>query len=188
MTDQEYQRVTRLLNASFQKISFLENEETIDLFFNILNKYDYRDIWKGVRDYVELEKFAPTIHDIVRYVEQSEKQRHEAERANASQAWEDAVSCMRCNDSGFIIVIHKDGTEAVTPCNCDRGRDRFPSLFLTDEDWRAFVDDQRRKGRNQSMDRPGATEEWMREKCGDIIEMRPGRPAKSTWRPDFERR
>lgn len=187
MTNQEFSRVVALLRSSFREVPYLSGGESTDLFFNILNKYDYRDIWKGVRDYVELEKFAPTINDIVRYVEQSEKQRHDLERQNARQAWEDSYSCMRCNDSGFIIVIHADGTEAVTPCNCENGRAKFPSLFMDDDDWRAFVEDQRRKGKGQSFDRPGATRQWMEEKCGDIVEIKPGRAARSTGRPAFER-
>lgn len=187
MTNQEFSRVVALLRSSFREVPYLSGGESTDLFFNILNKYDYRDIWKGVRDYVELEKFAPTINDIVRYVEQSEKQRHDLERQNARQAWEDSYSCMRCNDSGFIFVIHADGTEAVTPCNCENARARFPSLFMGDDDWRAFVEDQRRKGKGQSFDRPGATRQWMEEKCGDIVEIKPGRAARSTGRPAFER-
>lgn len=187
MTGDEYNRVSRLLKASYREVPFLDGQESIDLFFNILNRYDYRDIWKGVRDYVELEKFAPTINDIVRYVEQSERQRHEEERNNAAQSWTEAVSCMRCNDSGFIILKHRDGTEAITPCNCDNARAKFPSLFMDDDEWRAFVEDKRRKGQNQSYDRPGVKAQWMAEKCGDIVETRPGSPARSTGRPAFER-
>ena len=187
MTNQEFSRVVTLLRSSYRDVPYLSGGESTDLFFNILNRYDYRDIWKGVRDYVELEKFAPTINDIVRYVEQSERQRHETERQNASQSWTEAVSCMRCNDSGFIILKHRDGTEAITPCNCDNARAKFPSMFLDDDSWRAFVEDQRRKGKNQSYDRPGVTKQWMEEKCGEIVETRPGRPARSTGRPAFER-
>ena len=60
-------------------------------------------------------------------------------------------------------------------------------LFMDDDDWRAFVEDQRRKGKGQSLDRPGATRQWMEEKCGDIVEIKPGRAARSTGRPAFER-
>ena len=175
MTNQEFTRVRTMLQNIWPKIPFFDSPDTTDLFFNVLNRYDFRDTWSGIRECVEEAQFQPSLAEIKGYIERSESNRHQDERQNARETWNNAVRCTKCNDVGYVFVKHEDGTEAVMPCNCAAARARFPSLFSTDEERQKWVEDERRKGRNPPTGKPGLSAQQMKEYCGEIIEMAPGR-------------
>ena len=173
MTDSEFKRVKSLLQASYPRLAFFDNPDGTDLFFNILNRYAFTDVFKGVRDYIELEKFPPTISDIVSYIERTEKNRKDQERQNARDAWRTSVKCTRCNDTGYIMVTHRDGTEAVRICSCDTAREKSPWAFMSDQELQTAVENQRKKGKNPPTGRPGMPRDWYVERCGEVMREAP---------------
>lgn len=177
MTTNDFNRVKALLRSMFPKITLFDTADSQNIFFNALNRYDFDDTWQGVRECVETAQFPPTIREITDAIERVQKNRREDERRqnNARETWQTAVKCIKCNDVGYIFVRHEDGTEAVMPCQCAAGRARFPSLFKTDAELQQWVEDERRKNRNPPTGKPGLSAEQMKEYCGEIVEMAPGR-------------
>lgn len=177
MTDKDFDRACAMLRAVFPKVSYLDNDEGVDIFFNTLNRYETQDVMKGIRECVESCQYPPSIREVTDAIERSESNRlaDERRRNNARETWSLAVKCTKCNDTGYIFVKHADGTEAVMPCQCAAGRARFPSLFATDEERQKWVEDERRKNRNPPTGKPGLSAEQMKEYCGEIVEMAPGR-------------
>jgi hypothetical protein len=181
MTREEFNRVTGLVKSFWPREQFFSTKDGIDTFFNILNRYDYRDISSALSTLVEISQFAPSMAEIVHAVEKAGKDRRDAERQqqNARQAWNNAVACTKCNDSGFQFVTYEDGTEVVRPCTCQKARDRYKWAFMDDDEWKTFVDERRRKGQTQSYDRPGRPTAFFEEHCGSVISIRPGGSAKN---------
>ena len=196
MTDNDFNRIRSILKGTFPKITFFDTPDTQNVLFNALNRYDFRDTWKGVLECVETSQFPPSIREITDYIERAEKNRHADERQNARQTWDEAVRCTRCNDAGFLFVTYRrpsqdpshcwpddhpkypgpyDYTEAAIPCNCVTARDKFPWAFMTDEEWAKWVEDERRKGRNPSRQKPGITREEIEANGNELYNIRPGR-------------
>ena len=174
MTNNDFVRVQSLLKASFPRIALFETDDSTDLVFNVLNRYDSRDVLKGVKECIEEAQYPPTIHDLVQSIERCEKNRREDERNNASQAFHDAVRCVKCNDSGYLIIRRDDGYEGIRPCVCAAARARFPWAFVTEEEHKKWIDEERRKGRKPPTEKPGMSAEYAEEHAGEIKSISPG--------------
>lgn len=190
MTDNEFTRVCSLLRSAFPKISFLESPDASSLFFNVLNRYDFRDVWKGVSECVEQSQFAPNLAELKGYIERAEKDRHADERERARQTILESVKCPKCNDAGFVIITYRkpaqdpahckpddpfDYTEVMRPCECATARDKYPWAFIDDQEWTQWVEDERRHGRNPPRARPGKDRRYYEDAAGEFFNMRPGR-------------
>lgn len=182
MTNSEFNQAARLLQSSFNNMPYLANRQAADNFFNMLNRFDGRDVLTAVRKLVQTSQYAPSISEIIRETERAGADRRSDERqTNARETWQTAVSCPKCNDSGFQLIRREDGTETVRPCKCETGRAKFPWAFMDDDEWKQTVEEQRRKGKYLTMDRPGETSEFYDERCGEITEIAPGqRPPSSS--------
>lgn len=175
MRMEDFDGVCNLLRSAYRTVSYLDGDESMDLFFNALNRYDSRDVWKAVRKVVQESTFVPSIAEIIRETENAERLRLSDERKNhVNQAWSESVKCPKCNDAGFVMIRREDGTDSIRPCNCDTGREKFPWAFMDDEEWKNTVEEQRRKGKYMSMDRPGEPSSFFEERCGGIVELTPG--------------
>ena len=176
MTREEFGRIMGIIKSFWPREQFFATQESTSTFFNIMNRFEYRDISSALNTLVETSQYAPSMAEIVHAVEKAGQDRRDAERRqqNARQAFHDAVACTKCNDSGYIRLWHEDGTEAIKPCSCAAAREKFPWAFKDDEEWKAYVEERRRKGQMQSYDRPGRTPEWFAERCGAVVDMRPG--------------
>lgn len=183
MTDNEYKRVCGMLKSNFPRITIFDTGDASSHFFNVLNRYEFRDTWKGILEVVETMQYPPSLREIIAAIEKAESERRMDERrqANVRETWQTAVSCPKCNDSGFQLIRREDGTETVRPCKCETGRAKFPWAFMDDDEWKQTVEEQRRKGKFLTMDRPGETSEFYDERCGEITEISPGqRPPSSS--------
>lgn len=176
MTSSDFNRVTSLLKSVFPRISYLDDDEASITFFNVLNRYEYEDVWKGVRNLIEVERYAPAIAVVIAYVEDAERMRKEAlRRLPAPERDAYTVKCPRCNDAGFTWVVYADGTETARICNCETAREQNPWAFMTDDELDYELDKQRKRGQNPPSGRPGHSSEWYREQCGEVVSETPGR-------------
>ena len=192
MTDNDFRRVQSLLKSMYPRIALFDSPDSIDLVFNALNRYDFRDTWTGLKNCIENSTYQPNLHEIINSIERAEEIRKDEERriANAHQTFEEAVSCTKCNDSGYMIVTYRkptrdaahcqendpyDYTEVTRPCSCRTAMQKFPVFFLSDEEWQKWIDDERRKGKNPSSKRPGMKPKEVEDSCGEFYSIRPGR-------------
>lgn len=176
MTDREFERVKSILKSVFPRIEYLDNRDSALVFFNILNRYQFEDTWQGVRNCVEIEKYAPAISTIAQYIEEAEKARKEKLRTmSAPERDSMTVKCTRCNDAGFMWVTYKDGTETARICNCAVARERNPWCFMTEEELDRKNDELRKRGQNPPRGKPGHPSEWWRQECGEVVSISPGR-------------
>lgn len=176
MTNDEYGRVCNILKANFPRITIFDTGDSSSHFFNVLNRYNFKDTWKGILQCVDNFQYPPSLREIISTIEKAESERRMDERrqANASQTWSESVKCPKCNDAGFVMIRREDGTDSIRPCNCDTGREKFPWAFMDDDEWKQTVEEQRRKGKFMSMDRPGEPSSFFEEHCGGIVELKPG--------------
>lgn len=176
MTSSDFGRVTSLLKSVFPRISYLDDDEASITFFNVLNRYEYEDVWKGVRNLIEVERYAPAIAVVIAYVEDAERMRKEAlRRLPAPERDAYTVKCPRCNDAGFMWVKYENGTETARICNCETAREQNPWAFMTDNELDAEIERQRKRGQNPPSGRPGHETAWYEKECGKIISIVPGR-------------
>lgn len=196
MNSNEFTRVQMLLKSNFPKITIFDSPDSVDLVYNALNRYDFRDTWKGVLECVQTAQFAPTIREITDCIERAEKNRHEDEKQQAAQTWTEAVRCPKCNDAGFVFILYRkptkdpahcfpddhpkypgpyDYTEVTVPCTCSTAKEKFPWAFMDELEWAKWIDDERRKGRNPPSKKPGQTKEYYDRECGEVFNVKPGR-------------
>lgn len=198
MTGNEFNRVRSMLKGTFPRLTIFDGEDLQSVVFNALNRFDSRDILSGVKTCVEECQYPPTLREIIGFVERAASIRKDDERRinNAHQTFAEAVHCTKCNDSGYTLVTFRkpakdpshcfdddhpkypgpyDYTEIARPCSCAAARERFPLYFLSDEEWLRWVEDQRRKGKAVSADKPGMKQEMIEKECGEVYTIRPGR-------------
>lgn len=176
MDSREFARVTSLLRSVYPRISYLDDDESSVVFFNILNRYQFEDIWAAVKRCVEVERYVPAIATIVQYIEDAEKARKEAIRRMTPVERESmTVKCTKCNDAGFVWVRYKDGTEVARICDCETARKENPWAFMTDEEYEAEHEKQRKRGQNPPYEKPGHPTEWWVEQCGEAVSISPGK-------------
>lgn len=196
MNNNEFARVQVLLKSNFPKITMFDSPDSVDLVFNALNRYDFRDTWTGVKACVERSQFAPTLRELVDEIEKAEKNRHADERENARKTWSESVHCTKCNDSGTLYMTFRkptqdpshcwpdddpkypgpyDYTEVTMLCDCAVAREKFPWAFMDELEWAKWVDDERRKGRNPPRKKPGMSREEIEKEAGELWQIRPGR-------------
>lgn len=176
LTRDDFQRLCALIKSVYPRVEYLDNEDASRVFFNMLNRYDFTDVWKGVRNYLEMERYAPAIADIIRYTEDAERMRKEtARRMNAADAFSLAVKCTKCNDAGFLWVTYSDGTEIVRSCDCEKAREENPWAFLDDNAYEDAHEKQRKRGQSPPNGKPGHDSDWWRQQCGEIVSITPGR-------------
>lgn len=178
MRKEEFVRLCDLLKAVYPRIEYLDNEDASRVFFNMMNRYDFNDVWKGVRNYLELEKYAPTIADLVRYVEDAERLRKESiRRASFSDIKRMTVQCPKCNDAGFVWVTYKNGTEVCRICDCPKAREDSPWAFMTEDQFEEENERLRKRGQSPPKGKPGHDSDWWEQECGEIESISPGRHA-----------
>lgn len=176
MTDRDFERVKSMLKSVYPRIEYLDNRDTALVFFNMLNKYDFADVWKGVKNCVEVERYAPVMSTIEQYVRDAEKNRRDAIRAaNPIDRDSMAVRCTKCNDAGFLWVKYKNGTETARPCICETSREQNPWAFMSDEEYEQAHEQQRKHGQQPPQGKPGHDSNWWREQCGEAVSITPGR-------------
>jgi len=176
MTDRDFSRIRAMIKAVFPRVEYLDNQDTNGMFFNILNRYDYQDVWQGVKNCLEVERYVPTISTIVQYIESCERSRKEAlRRASAAQIPSMTVKCTKCNDAGFVWVTYKNGTETARICDCETAREKNPWAFMTDKEYEDKHEEQRKRGQNPPLGgKPGHPTEWWIEECGEVVSISPG--------------
>lgn len=176
MTDREFERVKSILKSVFPRIEYLDNRDSALVFFNILNRYQFEDTWQGVKNCVEIEKYAPAISTIAQYIEEAEKSRKEKLRTMSAPERESmTVKCTRCNDAGFVWVKYKDGTETARICNCATAREKNPWAFITEDEYNRRMEELKKRGQNPPKGKPGHSSEWWRQECGEVVSVTPGR-------------
>lgn len=176
MTDRDFTRIKGMIKAVFPRVEYMENADTATMFFNILNRYDFADVWQGVKNCLEVEKYAPPISTIVQYIEECEKARRQAMRnASYHEVDEMTVKCTKCNDAGFVWVTFKDKTEAVRICTCTTAMEQNPWAFMDDRDYEEEHEKMRKRGQNPPSGKPGHPTEWWTENHGEVISITPGK-------------
>lgn len=136
MTREEFFKIRRTLKASFLSPSFM-TEDALDVWFNQLNRYDFKDIEEGVNNYIVTQTKTPTIRDITERIELARKERLRKLKAFGKAT--NTIRCKECNDLGFTIywkdadghIVDKaDGEyEYMKPCRCERGREGWPEDY-----------------------------------------------------------
>ena len=178
MTTQEFTRIRGMIKAVFPRVEYLDNQDTAGMFFNILNRYDYADVWQGVKNCLEVERYAPPISTIVQYIEECEHARKESiRRASAAEIPSMTVRCPKCNDAGFVWITYANGTETARICTCDVAREKNPWAFMTEEEYEAKHEEQRKRGQNPPFGKPGHPSEWWSKEYGEPISVTPGQRA-----------
>ena len=198
MTSNEFNRIKSILKGSFPRLTMFDTPDSQNVVFNAMNRFDSRDVLSGVKACVEECQFPPSLREILDFVERAAQIRKDDERRinNAHQTFEEAVHCTKCNDSGYLIVTYRkpakdpshcwpddhpkypgpyDYTEITRPCSCTAAREKFPLFFMSDEEWLRWVEDQRRKGKSVSAEKPGMSQERIEKDCGEFYTIRPGR-------------
>mgnify|MGYP002862667352 CR=1 FL=1 len=176
MTDRDFERIRSMIKVVFPRVEYLDNQDTNGMFFNILNRYDYQDTWQGVKNCLEVERYAPAISTIVQYIESAERSRKEViRRASAAEIPSMTVKCTNCNDAGFLWVTYANGTETTRICGCSTARERNPWAFMTDEEYEQTHEQQRKRGQNPPMGgKPGHPSDWWEKECGAVKSISPG--------------
>lgn len=178
MTDQDFRRISGMIKAVFPRVQYLDNRDTSLLFFNIMNRYEYQDVWQGIKNCLEVERYAPEISTIVQYVEDAEKSRRDALYSMTPQERDlNTVQCPICNDAGFVLVTYKGGTETARPCKCEAARRECPWAFMTDDELESENDKLRKRGQNPPRGKPGHPTEWWIDQFGEPVSVKPGRSA-----------
>lgn len=176
MTGRDFERVKMMLKSVYPRIEYLDNQDTAGVFFNILNRYDFGDVWQGVKNLVEIERYAPTISTVEQYVKDAQRiRRDEIMRMSAPERDSMTVKCPKCNDAGFVWVTYKDGTEVARICDCETARKENPWAFMTDKEYEAAHDEQKKRGQNPPTGKPGHPTEWWVEQCGEAVSISPGK-------------
>lgn len=178
MDNREFQRVASLLKSAYPRIEFLNDPASADVVFNMLNRYEYQDVWQGVKNLIEMERYAPSIAVIRQYVEESEKNRKQALYAMTDKEREDnTVKCPKCNDAGFVFVTYPGGVETARICTCEKARKENPWAFMTEEELEAKNEELRKRGQNPPRGKPGHPSEWWEAEFGRAVSIRSGRSA-----------
>lgn len=140
MTKDEIDKLVRTLKAAFKAPAFLASKDDIDVWFNALNMYEFKDIEAGVNDYILSESRTPTIHDIRERVALARKNRLRS--VKAVNVATNSYLCPKCKDAGFILyykdengnqVDKKDGIyEYMKTCGCAAGAANYPKWYKED--------------------------------------------------------
>ena len=140
MTKDEIDKLVRTLKAAFKAPAFLSSKDDIDVWFNALNMFEFKDIESGVNDYILSESRTPTIHDICERVSLARKNRLRGERVISKAT--NTYLCPKCKDTGFIlyykdengnVVDKKDGIyEYMKTCGCASGATNYPKWYKED--------------------------------------------------------
>lgn len=114
-----------MLSANWNFLDF-SDPTTNDVWYEALKPYHEAEVRQGVRDAILNLKNTPVVADVLEFVEavHNGTLRRQAEE-NAHKAFSDAVKCKACNDHGYVTIIYPDGTEAIRPCNCTAGHERW---------------------------------------------------------------
>lgn len=176
MNGRDFERVKSMLKSVYPRIEYLDNSDTAGVFFNILNRYDFTDVWQGVKNLVEIERYVPTISVVEQYVKDAQKIRREAiMQMSAPERDAMTVKCTKCNDSGFVWVKYKDGTETARICDCATAREKNPWAFMSEDEYNRRMEELKKRGQNPPKGKPGHPSEWWRQECGEVVSVTPGR-------------
>lgn len=177
MNARDFERIKGMIKAVFPRVEYLDNQDTATMFFNILNRYDYQDVWQGVRDCLEVERYVPAISTIVQYIESAERSRKEAiRRASYAEIPSMTVKCTKCNDAGFVLVTYPGGVETARICDCATAREKNPWAFMDEEEYNKAHEEQRKRGQNPPMGGiPGHPSDWYEKEYGEAVSVSPGK-------------
>lgn len=176
MDNREFNRVTSILKSAYPRLEYLNDPASTDVLYNMLNRFEYQDVWQGIKNLIEMERYAPSIAVVRQYVEEAEKNRKQALYAMTDKEREDnTVKCPKCNDAGFLWVTYADGTETARICTCETAKKENPWAFLDEKELEAKNDELRKRGQNPPRGKPGHPTEWWIKECGEIVSISPGR-------------
>ena len=144
MTEKELFEIEDLLQVNYQFLDF-SNETMHGLWMEMLEKYDFREVRAGIKAYIENESKTPTINDVLEYIRPIRKQTIEDREHNLQVLWANSVTCPKCNDNGYTMILYPNGDEAAKPCDCQIGHHRFGEKYWKDRegyempDWRKRI-------------------------------------------------
>lgn len=178
MDNREFNRVTSILKSAYPRLEYLNDPASTDVLYNMLNRFEYQDVWQGIKNLIEMERYAPSIAVVRQYVEEAQKTRRNAIYAmSQKEREENTVKCPKCNDAGFVWVTYPNGTETARICTCETAKKENPWAFMTDDELEAKNDELRKRGQSPPIGKPGHSSEWYEAEFGRAVSVRPGRSA-----------
>lgn len=93
-------KLVGIINAAFPE-HFKDKEKTVNLWFDVFNKYNCDDLELTIKKLIEETKYAPSIAEII------ERYRLLHKKANNKYTWKNVLECDVCNGDGFVGDVVK---------------------------------------------------------------------------------
>lgn len=139
MTREEFGKLSKIINDTMGKLSFLVNEDLQDTFWNFCVPYPYDVAKKAVIDLIEREAYDTegrrvplSLYLVERKIEREQVFRRSQEQKRQEQ--EQQRTCPNCGNRGYIMTRYPTGVEYFRACGCKVGREKYPWFFKTDAD------------------------------------------------------
>ena len=124
MTEVEMLKIEDMLQANYQFLDF-SNSVLHETWFEMLQRFDFVEVREGVKSYMAAESKTPTVHDLLEHIRPIREKNIENHEHNVRVMFQNAVRCTDCNDYGYVQIIYPSGYEAIRPCDCQAGHQRF---------------------------------------------------------------
>ena len=123
MDEKTMLKVEQMLQSVYQFLDF-GSKEGHETWYQMLKQYSNEDALEGTRQYIRAEAKTPTVADLIEYIQPFSDKRLAEARHNLAILNASKVSCMECNDRGYVWVQYPN-CECCRPCGCESARQRF---------------------------------------------------------------
>lgn len=135
MTRDEFGKLSKIVNDTMGKMSFLVNEDILDRFWNFCVPYPYDVAKKAVIDLIEREAYDTEGRRVplsLYLVERKIEREQQIRKAQEQKKQEQQRVCPNCGNRGYLLITYRNLYDYVRPCGCSIGRERFKSWFMTE--------------------------------------------------------
>lgn len=142
MTHDDFKRIVSIVKSSY-RADWLDNMDVLNAFFNFCLQYDYDTCKTAIIDLIEngADEGAPVTLAVI-----ETKIKREARIRQTPTAQRTANVCKACGGRGYILKTYPTGADYWRPCNCDIGREKYKWWFCSQEEEKAYWDEQQRHG------------------------------------------
>lgn len=137
MTDTEFLNIKRLLSVYK---GFCSTSEETESWWLSLRDYSFQTVYKAAQNYIRDETRMPTPAGLLQKIPRATAIKFTGPKFETIDGKViKTVQCQRCQDTGLVTWLNKDGQRVGKVCNCAAGHANYRWVWTPIEDQEAYV-------------------------------------------------
>lgn len=178
MTFTEFNNSPRqILKAAYKMFTDENAPAQVEVWYTSLKQYDLGLVEAAVRHWIQTQKFKPTPAEIIALM--PSKKYEPGDHFDSRPRYEkiggkivQTFQCMKCRDSGMIMIYDKEKRLYGLPCDCAAGHKKFTWGWLSPEAQMEYIQRNGNHGETVGEDWYAQNEALKHGRIGEMINER----------------